>query len=603
MDYNSFSTKNIRQIPILLPPHRKQQKNTAQTIQEYKDLSIFASQRRQPMKAYYIYILITILCLASCTRHSPEWETLQEVETYMETRADSAWVTLQNIRPENLAGKEEKAKHALLLSMVMDKNYIDRTDFEVLQPAIDYYSEKGTPDEKLRTYYYQGRIYQNKGDKDLSMKAFINARELEDEITDTLTYANLLVAQGTYFYSSYKIKDFIENNLQAAQLYQAINRPYYQMTSLTSALDGSIINKDKHLADSIMICCKNNIKEHPNYGSIMIPYAISYIIAFGSDEEIRNTVNSVYPYDRLSNDAILNIASGFYQIGENEKALQVLDSIQSETLNTKSLKYLSIKANVLEENGKYEDALSYYKMYSNTLEETHKALFSQDLLFAQERHNLEVASLIEIQKRDQQNWYSICCAFALLSVIGVIYYRYRIGKTQRVVAEQENARLRLEQENLSMRISQLESESENLKNLLSNQKELPEPITEAIRVRIEMLNSLLAAQISDNEKYAKPYSAWMDEILKNKDAFMDSTRLAFKASHPRFMNYLEEHGLTEAEQNYLCLYAIGLRGKEIGEYIQLKRHYHISSDIRKKLGIDEHETNIGIYIRRLMKTL
>ena len=84
---------------------------------------------------------------------------------------------------------------------------------------------------------------------------------------------------------------------------------------------------------------------------------------------------------------------------------------------------------------------------------------------------------------------------------------------------------------------------------------------------------------------------------------MDSTRLAFKASHPRFMNYLEEHGLTEAEQNYLCLYAIGLRGKEIGEYIQLKRHYHISSDIRKKLGIDEHETNIGIYIRKLMKTL
>ena len=84
---------------------------------------------------------------------------------------------------------------------------------------------------------------------------------------------------------------------------------------------------------------------------------------------------------------------------------------------------------------------------------------------------------------------------------------------------------------------------------------------------------------------------------------MDSTRLAFKASHSQFMKYLEDCGLTESEQNYLCLYAIGMRGKEIGEYIQLKRHYHISSDIRKKLGIDEHETNIGIYIRKLMKRL
>ena len=84
---------------------------------------------------------------------------------------------------------------------------------------------------------------------------------------------------------------------------------------------------------------------------------------------------------------------------------------------------------------------------------------------------------------------------------------------------------------------------------------------------------------------------------------MDSTRLAFKASHPKFIQYLEEHNLTDSEINYACLYAIGLRGKEIGEYIQLKRHYHISSDIRKKLGMNEQETNLGIYIRQLMKKL
>jgi len=39
------------------------------------------------------------------------------------------------------------------------------------------------------------------------------------------------------------------------------------------------------------------------------------------------------------------------------------------------------------------------------------------------------------------------------------------------------------------------------------------------------------------------------------------------------------------------------------EYIQLKRHYIISHEIRKKLGIDEHETNIGLYIRRQLKIL
>ena len=76
--------------------------------------------------------------------------------------------------------------------------------------------------------------------------------------------------------------------------------------------------------------------------------------------------------------------------------------------------------------------------------------------------------------------------------------------------------------------------------------------------------------------------------------------MAFSATHPEFIKYLENKGLTEYELNYACLYALGLRGKEVGEYIKVKRHYNISSDIRKKLGIDEHDTNLGIYIRRIL---
>ena len=68
-----------------------------------------------------------------------------------------------------------KAKHAVLLSMALDKNYIDKTDFEVLQPAIDYYEDNGSATDKLRTYFYQGRIYQNAGDNDSAMERFIIA--------------------------------------------------------------------------------------------------------------------------------------------------------------------------------------------------------------------------------------------------------------------------------------------------------------------------------------------------------------------------------------------------------------------------------------------
>lgn len=549
-----------------------------------------------------IYIsLLATLCMLSCSRHSVHWGTLRQVEACIEAQPDSALAALQRIDAQELAGKEERAKYALLLSMALDKNYVDKTDFKVLQPAIDYYRHHGTATDKLRTYYYEGRIYQNQGEKDLAMKTFIKARELEGEITDTLTFANLLVAQGGYLYTSYKIDQFIENNLLAAELYQAIGRSYYHTTSLANALSGSVINKDKQLADSLLACCQNNIKAHPDYGRLMIPFVISYTIAFGTEEEIKSVADLCYADSLLPDRARLNIAYGYSQIGEAAKALQVLESIHEETIGIDSLKYFATKTRVLEANNMYKEALESYILYSTTLERTHQALFSQDLLFAQERHDMEMASLLEIQKRNKLIWYSISCALALLCVIGVIYYRYRIGRTQRIIIEQENANLRLEQENLSIRNSRLEIESENLKALLAEQEELSAPVTEAIKARLNILNGLLAAKISSNDVYAQPYDKWEEKITEDKHAFMTSTRLAFKASHPKFMRYLEEHGLTDSELDYLCLYAIGLRGKEIGDYIQLKRHYHISSDIRKKLGIDEHETNLGIYVRKLMK--
>ena len=542
------------------------------------------------------FIIAIILCLASCTQPSKHGETLMQIESFIHERPDSALAVLQGIDTTTLKNKEEKAKHALLLSMALDKNVIDRTDFEVLQPAIDYYRNHGTATDKLRTLYYEGRIYQNAGQGDLAMKSFIKAREVEGPITDTLTLGNLLVAQASYYYSTYKVKEFIANNRQAARLYEAIGHSYYQFRSLLNTLDGSILNNDKPLADSVLTCCRSEVEKHPDYEASLLSYILSYTITFGSDEEIRTVIESCLDKKNLSRQAKLKMALGYSKIGEAEKALQIF----TEASPSNSLSYLAIQMQVLKSNGKYKDALDAYQSYSNTLEKKHQEIFSQDLLFAQEKHDLEVASLLEVQKRNKLVWYSICCVLALLSISGFIYYHYRIGRSKRIIAEQENTRLRLEQENLGMRISQLESESEHLKNLLSSQEELAGPIAEAVRIRIEMLNGLLASQIAKNEAYTQPYSSWVEEILKDRDAFMDSTRLAFKVSHPQFVQHLESHGLTEWEINYCCLYALGLKGKEVGTYIKMRSHYNVSSDIREKLGISEHDTNLGIYLRKLL---
>ena len=120
---------------------------------------------------HLLSVLIIIICLVSCNRHSVYWDILSQVESYIEERPDSALAVLEQINPLELSDKEERGKHALLYSMALDKNFIDKTDFEVLWPAVDYYCNNGSATDKLRTYYYQGRIYHNKGnDRDLKYR-------------------------------------------------------------------------------------------------------------------------------------------------------------------------------------------------------------------------------------------------------------------------------------------------------------------------------------------------------------------------------------------------------------------------------------------------
>ncbi len=569
--------------------------------------------------------------LTGCRHKTGAWNSMNEAERLIQTHPDSSLSILSAIDRHTLGDDEEKARYALLMSMALDKNYVDTTTFEILQPAIDYYLKKGTPDEKLRTLYYQGRIYQNGKNDDMAMRSFIQGREYIEIATDTLTAANLLVAQGVIYYSTYKIDDFIENNEKAARLYNSINRPDYEFSSLAKIINGSIQIGNKQLADSVLNISKGKILHHPEYGAEIFPHVLSYAIAWESKEHLRRILDSYSNLDSIEPELKLNVALGFCKIGEPAKAISFLHSAETDNGIRESLKYLAVKSQVLEENGDLAGALKAYRSFYKKLEAQHQKIFSQDLLFAQQKHEMEISSLTDLRKRDNFIWIISCGVLLLFFMVIYIFYRYRLIKTKNLLNEKEKERLQLEldnllkekeklelerknaklecerqmlaAENMRLKIKQLEEESISLKSLLMTQSDIAKPVEDAIKVRIEMLNGLLATCISENSSYAQPYGAWRDKLVQDKDEFMNSTRLAFKASHPKFIEYLEQHRLSEAEINYLCLYAIGLRGKEVGEYIQLRRHYHISSDIRRKLGIDDHETNIGIYIRKLMKTL
>ena len=121
-----------------------------------------------------------------------------------------------------------------------------------------------------------------------------------------------------------------------------------------------------------------------------------------------------------------------------------------------------------------------------------------------------------------------------------------------------------------------------------------------IRQRLTVLDKVLASHISSDDKAWKISEEEIENLISDRESFLISTKIVFKENHPKFISILEQKGLTDWEIGYCCLFTLGLKGKEVGEFIQKKRHYIISSEIRKKLGLCEHDTNIGIWLRALL---
>jgi hypothetical protein len=573
-------------------------------------------------------LFLLALLLFACQSNNDALTSLDKAEDLMESKPDSALTILKNVKKSGLSEKDN-ARYALLMSIALDKNYIDTASFDVIQPAIDYYLKKGTPDEKLRTYYYQGRIFQNQGNKDHALDCFVKALDESQGTQDSLFIARVLVAQSCIYQDFFDIDSYTSNNLRAAKIYNGLSRKEYEFDCLLNAFNGAIIEENKSLSDSLYKVC-NNFDYVPEYQQQKLQDCnLTYYTLFGSNQEVHDFIQSLNIKSISTTNEALSLAFAYNKIGEPQQAKQLLDAVSNCKMEYDTLKYQSIAVPVLKSLGEYKDALLTYEDFSSKFNAITRLRFDQKSQTVEVKHQIELKAQRDAKSKSRIIWgcvggilISALCIVVLLLLVRSNRVKKELAlqivkakesentklnfEREKLTLENQNLQLErdnkvLETENLSHRIKDLESESDKLKSLIDQHTELPQEVQNAIKVRIEILNSLVASHLSENNKYIKPYKLWVKELTENAEEFMNSNRLAFQVSHPQFIKYFEEHNLTINEINYVCLYAIGLRGKDIGDYIKKPGHVNTSSSIRKKLGIGNHDTNIGIYVRKLLE--
>ena len=542
----------------------------------------------------YIIALIVILSLASCTKHSEHWETLTQMETIIEERPDSVLNVLQDIDTDELSGDEERAKHALLYSMALDKNFVDKTDFEVLQPAIDYYEDNGTATDKLRTYFYQGRIYQNQASNALAMESFVNALSEGANSEDLKTKARVHYAQAMIYYSLYDWNNFIESIKYAAALFQDAGLHHQYIDCLILVVNGYTLKDDAENALFYINECKR-LTSKMSLNSLCSYYTsyLTYLIKHGTKQDIEDIIKDYKVIIPATHIDWLTISSAYMKIGKYNDALQSILQYNN-SLSNQRIKYQILLSEIYEHLGRYEESLNTYKEYMVASDSTTWAIMQQDTKFVEERHNLELQTIKEKESKMRVILWSALFIVILLAIIVYIRYRLKVNRMEKAIAEQETDKYRL-------LYLQMEEERDNLTNLLAESDELAPDIKTAVGKRLELLNKFFTAFITNNSDIDRTASREMEELLANKDTFMVSTKLAFAGSHPNFIKYLEKHNLSEHEIEICCLYAIGLKGKDIKAYTSQPRHYNQSADIRHKLGLTESDTNLSIFLRDMLE--
>lgn len=543
----------------------------------------------------YIFLLAA-LCMFSCSRNSVHWETLTQVETFIEEQPDSALAALQRIDAQELAGKEERAKYALLLSMALDKNYVDKTDFEVLQPAIDYYQGHGTATDKLRTYYYQGRIYQNQQKHDeLAMQCFVKAITEGATSDDILTKARVLFTQGRIYSTIYEWDKCIATYLEAAEYFKRMGRMSSYINCIADVINvytitGDTVQAGKYiaLAQEDLDDCSTKIKAYfySNY--------LTYLATYGQDEDdIRSAIDEYISISSTSDTDWLSVANAYLKIGDESAAMDALSHHKKIRNVAQKVKFHALLADIYMQGEKYKEAMEAYEYYVALTDSLEYARVESDVQFVEEKHSLELKNVRERAKNEITILISVVIVVIILSLLIIARYRLRMKTAESELAKQEKERY-------MQLYAQMEQERDSLIELLEQNKELDQAARDALLERIALLNRFFMANITNNPDASRKVDKEIDALLKNKEEFMTSTRMAFAGSHPHFIKHLERCGLNEWEIGYCCLYALGLKGKEVGEYIQMKSHFNNSSEIRKKLGLPEHGTTLGTHIRQLL---
>ena len=179
----------------------------------------------------FLAVFSLLLTFVACERVPRQRvaETLDDVESYINERPDSALAVLRTVDTTALHTRALRARYSLLHVMALDKCYKDITAPGLLDPAVAWYGRHGSADEKMKTLYYQGRIAQENKDQNSAAVFFSRAEEYAGSVTDKHALGVLYLSEAVVYSTAHNVSKEKEYTEKGLRLFEEIDDPMKEL--------------------------------------------------------------------------------------------------------------------------------------------------------------------------------------------------------------------------------------------------------------------------------------------------------------------------------------------------------------------------------------
>ena len=555
------------------------------------------------MRKLFTILIVTITAI-SCGKIKDAHNTLNDIETFINERPDSALTILDSFDTSLLDHKSVWAHHSLLHAQAKDKCYIDETDDSLMTQVVNYYEGKRDKEKLFKSYYYLGRIQYNAGDYAESMLSYTKAEQMITEIEDDFTKGLLYAQLGMLHQKYYDYPRSLQAYEHAAHYYATSSKaPHKYYTDLNI---GYLLHEQKQYGKAEAIYKEVLGWAYNNGLYSLCQEALEYLIALYDETDnidgMTNIINSQYA--QLFPHSIYVVRTKAYKMAleGDHRAIEVMNNMVWELAQTSAdtINNYFYEAKINKLLGYDAKALQIYEKMYYIQDTLIMSSIKYPLLSVKAKFLESEYSIAQIKIKEHKSIIIIICVFiVLITVLLFVVFRHRlIAKNLEIsryveVAEDLESTLRSKRDEID-RISkeakatdlQLKSSTEFISNMLSKQYELLNKLTSTY-YETHGCNK-------DKEAIYKYVSREIESLSSDKKAIQQLEELV-NLYRGNIMSLIRQElpNLSEMEYRLLCYFCVGFSAKAISIFTGDTTNNIYVKKSRIKEEIQKLDTNVA----------